>query len=154
LLCCSSQKHKYKKSNLQIGFPTIGYIGESCDEEGKMSGWKFYNILCQLHCCPVKNQDQTAEDYDPSYKVVEVQDYLQDRYIQLFILGQQLSLDKTLICAFGQIKFKVRIVTKAARYSSIKDATTAFILWVVIYTGKTTYYANSESQAEKLKMVQ
>jgi hypothetical protein len=63
----------------------------------------------------------------------------------MFIPGQQLSLDETLIWAFGQIKFKVRIVTKAAARYGIKlyvvtDAVTAFILKVVIYTGKSTYY--------------
>jgi hypothetical protein len=63
-----------------------------------------------------------------------------------------------LIRAFGRIKFKVRIVTKAAQYG-IKiyvntDATTEFVLWVVIYTGKTTYYVDQDSQADRLKTVQ
>jgi hypothetical protein len=62
---------------------------------------------------------------------------------------KHLLLDETLVCAFGQIKFKVRIVTKAARYGIniyvIADATAAFVLWVLIYTGKTTFYANSKS---------
>jgi DNA polymerase III epsilon subunit-like protein len=118
-----------------------------------MSGRKFFAILRYLHCCPVENQDRTAEDYDPSYKVAEVRDYLEDRYMRLFVPGQQLSLDETLILAFGRIKFKVRIVTKAARYGIkiyvITDAATAFVLRVLIYTGKSTYYADSEAQAEK-----
>jgi hypothetical protein len=118
-----------------------------------MSGRKFFTILRYLHCCPVENQDQTAEDYDPSYKVAEVRDYLEDRYQRLFVPGQQLSLDETLIRAFGRIKFKVRIVTKAARYGIkiyvITDAATAFVLRVLIYTGKTTYYADPEAQAAK-----
>jgi hypothetical protein len=63
-----------------------------------------------------------------------------------------------LIRAFGRIKFKVRIVTKAAQYGIkkfvITDATTAFVLWVIIYTGKTTYYADQDSQADRLKTVQ
>jgi hypothetical protein len=42
-----------------------------------------------------------------------IQDNLENRTIQVFVLGQQLLLDETLI---HQIKFKVRIVTKAARY--------------------------------------
>jgi hypothetical protein len=66
-----------------------------------MSGWKFFNILRYFHCCPpVANHDPTAEDYDPSYKIAEVRDYLETRYIQVFVLGQQLLLDETLICAF------------------------------------------------------
>jgi hypothetical protein len=81
-----------------------------------MSGRNFFNILRYLHCCPVANQDHTADDYDPAYKIAEVRDYLEARYIRLFVPGQQLSLDETLIRAFGRIKFKVRIVTKAAWY--------------------------------------
>jgi Transposase IS4 len=108
-----------------------------------MSGRKFFCILRYLHCCPVENQDHSADDYDPSYKIAEVRDYLENRYLKLFVPGQQLSLDETLIRAFGRIKFKVRIVTKAARYGIkiyvITDAATAFVLRVVIYTGKTTY---------------
>ena len=57
-----------------------------------------------------------GEDYDPAYKVAEMKNYLENRYNVLFIPGQQLSLDETLIRAFGRIEFKVRIVTKAARY--------------------------------------
>jgi hypothetical protein len=66
-------------------------------------------------------------------------------------------LDETLIWAFSRIKFKVRIVTKAARYgiklSVITDAVTAFVLKVVIYTGKSTYHKISDQQ-EKKKTVQ
>jgi hypothetical protein len=95
-----------------------------------------------------------GNDYDPMYK--EMKDYLKDRYQQLFIPGQQLSLDETLIRAFGRIKLKVRIMTKAARYGIklyvIIDAVSAFVLKVVIYTGKSTY--NNLDQQEKKKTVQ
>jgi Transposase IS4 len=51
-----------------------------------------------------------------------------------------------LIRAFGRMKFKVRIVSKAARYGIkiyvVTDAETAFVLKVIIYTGKTTYNAD------------
>jgi Transposase IS4 len=118
----------------------------------------FFNILRYLHCCPVQNQDHSADDYDPSYKIAKVRDYLENRYLKLFVPGQQLSLDETLIRAFGRIKFKVRIVTKAARYGIkvyvITDAATAFVLRVVIYTGKTTYYSNPDSLQDRLKTVQ
>jgi hypothetical protein len=123
-----------------------------------MSGRKFFDILCYLHCCPVENQDSTADSYDPIYKVKEVKDYLESRYGRLFSPGQQLSLDETLIRAFGRLRFKVRIVTKSARYGIkiyvITDAVKAFLLRVLVYTGKTTYYDNSKSAAEKLKTVQ
>jgi hypothetical protein len=107
-----------------------------------MSGRKFFDILRFLHCCPVENQDSTADNYDPIYKVKEVKDYLESRYDRLFSPGQQLSLDETLIRAFGRIKFKVRIVTKSARYGIkiyvVTDAVKAFVLRVLVYTGKTT----------------
>jgi hypothetical protein len=121
-----------------------------------MSGRKFFTILRYLHCCSMENQP-VGEDYNPTYKVKEIQDYLEDRYNRLFVPGQQLSLDETLIRAFGRIKFKVRIVTKAARYGIklyvITDAVTAFVLKVVIYTGKSTYHEISDQQ-EKKKTVQ
>jgi DNA polymerase III epsilon subunit-like protein len=143
------QKRKDKPSN----WFSENRILENPVMKKVMSGRRFFTILRYLHCCPVENQDRTAEDYDPSYKVAEVRDYLEDRYRRLFVPGQQLSLDETLIRAFGRIKFKVRIVTKAARYGIkiyvITDAATAFVLRVLIYTGKTTYYADSEAQAEK-----
>ena len=65
-------------------------------------------------------------------------------------------MDKMLIRAFGCIKFKVRIVTKAACYGIklyvITDAITAYVLRVVIYTGKSTY--GSTEEQDKLKTVQ
>lgn len=120
-----------------------------------MSGRKFFLILRYLHCCSME-PPPTGDDYDPAYKIAEVRDYLEDRYSRLFIPGQQLSLDETLIRAFGRIKFKVRIVTKAARYGIklyvITDATTAYVLKIVIYTGKSTY--GSTDEMDKLKTVQ
>lgn len=118
-----------------------------------MSGRKFFTILRYLHCCPVQNQNPAAPDYDPSYKVAEIRDKLEERYRKLFVPGQQLSLDETLVRAFGRIKFKVRIVTKAARYGIkiyvITDAATAFVLRVVFYTGKSTYYAEADAVVAK-----
>lgn len=118
-----------------------------------MSGRKFFTILRYLHCCPIQNQNPAAPDYDPTYKVAEIRDKLEERYRKLFVPGQQLSLDETLIRAFGRIKFKVRIVTKAARYGIkiyvITDAATAFVLRVVFYTGKATYYAEADTAVAK-----
>mmetsp|Transcript_126734 Transcript_126734/g.364538 ORF Transcript_126734/g.364538 Transcript_126734/m.364538 type:complete len:609 (+) Transcript_126734:875-2701(+) len=122
-----------------------------------MSGRKFFTILRYLHCCPVENLDPTASDYDPSYKVAELWKYLHQRFERLFVPGQQLSLDETLLRAFGRIKFKVRIVSKAARYGIkvyvLTDAATAFVLQVLIYTGRSTYRPESEME-EKKKTVQ
>lgn len=122
-----------------------------------MSGRKFFSILRYLHCCPLHGPDRTADDYDPAYKVAEMKDYMEDRYRALFIPGQQLSLDETLVRAFGRIKFKVRIVTKAARYGIkiyvLTDAATAYVLKVIIYTGKSTYFPEADG-VTKMKTVQ
>jgi Transposase IS4 len=64
-----------------------------------------------------------------------------------------LSLDETHVKAFGRIKFKVRITTKAAQYGIklyvIADAATAYVLKVIVYTGKTTKYNDNETENEK-----
>jgi hypothetical protein len=53
------------------------------------------------------------------------------------------------------MKFKVRIVTKAARYGIkiyvLTDAATAFVLRVIIYTGKSTYNAATGDQHQDEK---
>jgi hypothetical protein len=61
-----------------------------------MSGRKFFMILWYLHCCSMENQP-VGDNYDPTYKVKEMKEYLEDQYNRLYIPGQQLSLDKTLI---------------------------------------------------------
>jgi hypothetical protein len=56
-----------------------------------------------------------------------------------------------------QNKIQGQIVTKAAWYRIklyiITDAVTAYVLKVIIYTGKSTYYATSDQQ-DKKKTVQ
>ena len=63
-------------------------------------------------------------------------DYLEERYKKLFIPGRNLNLNETLIRAFGRIKFKVRIITKSARYGIklyvITDAETALVLKIIV----------------------
>ena len=92
--------------------------------------------MCDLHGDP-------RDTYDPTYKVSELLNYLEYRFERLFVPGRQLSLDETLIRSFGRIKFKVRIISKSARYRIkiyiLTDAATAFVLRVIIYTGKSTY---------------
>jgi hypothetical protein len=154
LFVTSIQKRKDKPSNWfsenkLIGCPLVKKI---------MSGRKFLTILRYLHVCELKEQDPNDESYDPAYKVAEFRDYLERRYTALFIPGQELSLDETLIRAFGRIKFKVRIVSKAARYGIkvyvITDARTAYVLRVLIYTGRTTYTQTGEVNDHPMKTVQ
>jgi hypothetical protein len=67
-------------------------------------------------------ENQLVEDnYDPTYKVKEMKEYLEDQYNRLYIPGQQLSLDKTLIWAFGRLIFKVRNVTSKAWDQTLRD---------------------------------
>ena len=98
-------------------------------------------MLRYLHCCPL--QQPIGEEYDPAFKVAELSNYLQERFQRIYEPGQCLSLDESLIQAFGCIKFKVRIITKSAWYGIkvfvITDAETAFVLNLQFYTGKKTY---------------
>jgi hypothetical protein len=143
------QKRKDKPSNWFSQNPLL----ESHAMKKVMSGRQFFTILRYLHCCSARNRNPMEANYDPSYKVTEIRDYLEERFLALFVPGQQLSLDETLIRAFGRIKFKVRIVTKAARYGIkvyvVTDATTAFVLKVVFYTGKSTYVGDTEEVSKK-----
>ena len=106
-----------------------------------MSGKKFTRMLRYLHVCDLHGDPR--DTYDPTYKVSELLNYLKYRFERLFVPGRQLSLDETLIRSFGRIKFKVRIISKSARYGIkiyvLTDAATAFVLRVIIYTGKSTY---------------
>lgn len=118
-----------------------------------MTGRKFFTILRYLHCCPVMYHNTASPDYNPAYKVAEIRDYLESRYRVLFEPEQQLSLDETLIRAFGRMKFKVRIITKAARYGIkvyvLTDARTAYVLRVIFYTGKSTYHPQPDEETKK-----
>ena len=108
---------------------------------------KFFSMMRYLHVCSLEENEQNANigdnNYDPAYKVKEFMTNLESRYKKLFVPGQELSLDETLLRAFGRIKFKVRIVTKAARYGIklyvVTDASTAYVHKVIVYTGKYTY---------------
>jgi hypothetical protein len=117
-----------------------------------MSGRKFHSILRYLHVCDMKTQPSiNSATYSPLYKVQELMDYLERRYKLAFEPGHALSLDESLVRAFGRIKFKVRIVTKAARYGIkiyvLADAKTSYVLNVLVYTGQYTYY-NSVAVAD------
>lgn len=116
-----------------------------------MSGKKFCRLLRYLHVCSL--HQPLGEEYNPSYKVKELLEYLEGRFERLFTPGRQLSLDETLIRTFGRIKFKVRIISKAARYGIklyvLTDAQTAFVLKIIIYTGKSTYQPTIDANEKK-----
>jgi Transposase IS4 len=56
----------------------------------------------------VRNQpSKDADDYNPAYKVQEFMDSLESQFTACYTPSQNLSLDESLIRAFGCIKFKV-----------------------------------------------
>ena len=149
------QKRKDKPTN----WFTQNSILENPIMKRIMSGKKFHRILRYLHCCPVANQNPMSPGYDPAYKIAELRDSLERRYLTMFVPGQQLSLDETLVRAYGRIKFKVRIITKSARYGIklyvITDAATSYVLRVIVYTGKSTYTPGIQGEVmEEKKTVQ
>jgi hypothetical protein len=101
LFVSAIQKRKDKPSNWFLE----NCLLESLLIKKIMSGRKFFTMLRYLHCCSMVNVP-VGDNYDPTYKVNKIKDYLEDRYN---IPGQQLLLDETLIRAFGRIKFKVRL---------------------------------------------
>ncbi|KAG7352623.1 transposase IS4 [Nitzschia inconspicua] len=113
-----------------------------------------------MHCCdPDQNATSDDGEYDPSYKILEFKNSLEKRWAALFVPHQELSLDETLLRAFGRMKFKVRIISKAARYGIklyvVTDAATAFVMGVLVYTGKYTYSdTRSESTKKTVQVVQ
>jgi Transposase IS4 len=126
LFIASIQKRKDRNSNWWSDNPLL----ENVAIKQIMSGKKFHKIMRFLHVSLMENQPRTTDPtYDPAYKVKELQDLLQERYEKLYITGRYLSLDETLVRAFGHIKFKVRIVTKSERYGIklyvVTDAETA-----------------------------
>jgi hypothetical protein len=116
-------------------------------------------MLRYLHCCdPNDTGIQENGEYDPSYKVSGLMKALEQRWTTLFVPYQELSLDETLLRSFGRIKFKIRIVSKAARYGIklyvITDARTSFVLKVLVYTGKYTYTeSNAQSTMKTVQVV-
>jgi hypothetical protein len=134
------QKRKDKTSNWWsddpcLEFPIVKKI---------MTGRKFHTILRYLHVCDLHAQPSLdSPRYTPLYKVQEFMDYIARHSSQAFEAGPSLSLDESLVRAFGRIKFKVRIITKAARYGIkiyvLADAETSYVLRVLVYTGQFTY---------------
>ena len=83
-------------------------------------------------------------------------DYVSRRCKLAFEAGPSLSLDETLVRAFGRMKFKVRILTKAARYGIkiyvLADATTSYVMNVLVYTGQYTYQTDNEDIKKTIKV--
>ena len=133
LFLMSIQKRKDKPSNWFSDDPLL----QSPQVKRIMTGRQFAKMLRYIHCCPV---DPPDGEYDPIYKVQELMDYILKRSSALFEPGEHLSLDETLIRTFGRIKFKVRIISKSARYGIkiyvVTDAKTAYVLNMIVYTGR------------------
>jgi DNA polymerase III epsilon subunit-like protein len=148
------QKRKDKPSNWFSNSPIL----ESKIAKSIMSGKRFGQMLRYLHCCdPSETGIGDDGEYDPSYKVGELMRALEERWNIVFVPFQELSLDETLLRAFGRMKFKVRIISKAARYGIklyvVTDATTSFVLKVLVYTGKYTYQESTSASLKKTVQV-
>ncbi|KAG7354197.1 PolC-type DNA polymerase III [Nitzschia inconspicua] len=156
LFVMSIQKRKDKPSNWFSSNPLL----ESPVAKKITTGRQFQKMLRYLHCCdPDQNATSDDGEYDPSYKILEFKNSLEKRWAALFVPHQELSLDETLLRAFGRMKFKVRIISKAARYGIklyvVTDAATAFVMGVLVYTGKYTYSdTRSESTKKTVQVVQ
>ena len=120
-----------------------------------MSGKTFCKLLRYLHVSSIHIAPPPV--YNPIHKVSELMDYLESRYRRLYEPGEQLSLDETLVRMFGRIKFKVRIISKAARYGIkiyvITDAKNAFVLKVLVYTGQSTYGDQVQDEKKTVTVV-
>ncbi len=154
LFIASIQKRKDKPSNWFSDDPLLECI---CMKR-IMNGKEFQNILRFLHCCPLTaGVEPQSQEYDPAYKIQEIKDILEKHFDRSYTPGAALSLDETLIRAFGRIKFKVRIISKSARYGIklyvLTDAETSFVLKVIIYTGKSTYTENNNKDLKKTVQV-
>ena len=154
LFIASVQKRKDKPSNWFSDDPLL----ECTAIKRIMNKTEFQNIMRFLHCCPLNaGGDPKSPEYDPSYKIKEVKETLEKYFNSSFIPGQALSLDETLIRAFGRIKFKVRIISKSARYGIklyvLTDAETAFVLRIIVYTGKTTYTDDNKDVKKTVQIV-
>lgn len=150
LFLMSIQKRKDKPSNWFSSDPIL-----ECPQAKKiMSGKKFSRMLRYIHCCSV---EPPAGDYDPVYKVKEVMDYVIKRSNKLFNPGECLSLDETLIRSFGRIKFRVRIISKSARYGIkiyvVTDAKTSYVLKVIVYTGRSNNVTEDDGTKKTVTVV-
>ena len=71
--------------------------------------------------------------------------------------AQALSLDESLIWAFGQIKFKVRIITKLVLYRIkvyvLTNAETSYILNLKFYTGRAMYKIEASEEKKTVRIV-
>eukprot|EP00007_Cunea_sp_BSH-02190019_P002906 CAMPEP_0174229214 /NCGR_PEP_ID=MMETSP0417-20130205/249_1 /TAXON_ID=242541 /ORGANISM="Mayorella sp, Strain BSH-02190019" /LENGTH=918 /DNA_ID=CAMNT_0015306737 /DNA_START=70 /DNA_END=2826 /DNA_ORIENTATION=- len=105
-----------------------------------MSKRRFMQILSALHVCDLDDQpERDSEDFTPLYKVQEYFSVLFQQGRKLYAPGQQLSLDETLVRAFGRIGFKVRVISKAARYGIklyVITCSSGYVLDVMPYCGK------------------
>jgi hypothetical protein len=101
LFLMSVQKRKDKPSDWFSDNPLL----ESKIAKRVTTGRKFGKMLQNLHCCdPNEDGKNNDGEYDPSSKIMDLKSELEKRWTTIFIPGQQLSLDETLLWAFGCMK--------------------------------------------------
>ena len=118
---------------------------------------RFLKILQSISVCSLTNPRGHEAGYHPIMKVSEFKEALEKRFQFLYEPGKNLSVDETLLRPYGQIGFKVRIVTKRSRYG-IKmyvctDAVDEYVLCTSMYTGGDRGDLMSESSFKKTTQV-
>jgi Transposase IS4 len=104
LFIASVQKRKDRTSNWWCDHPLL----ENVTVKKVMSGRWFHSILWFLHVCDLDKQPSWSDpSHDPSYKVNELLEGLQDLFSWLFVPGRNLSLDdnkiRSLLCFIVEI---------------------------------------------------
>ena len=103
----------------------------------------FHRILQYLFVCSIYyNTTPNSENYSTTYKTWEFQYAIE----KIFSPGANLILDEILLRDFVCIKSKLIIVTKkychGIKIYVVKNSETAFVLKVIVYTGKYNYGNN------------
>ena len=129
---------KQRRDGPMQWFSTNPLLGDECIRR-LMDRKRFIEIIKGLHISSMNNAQGHEAGYSPMLKVGEFKEALELRFRSLYEPGRNLSVDETLLRAYGRIKFKVRVITKAARYGIkmyvVTDSIDEYVLRTSMYTG-------------------
>ena len=122
-----------------------------------MCGKRFSMILKGLHICKIDTLTRVDVGYSSILKIWEFKEALEFRFCLLYEPGRNLSVDETLLCAYGCIAFKVWVITKAARYgikmNVATDAVDKYVLRTSMYTGDDQGIISKDDTLKKQQML-
>ena len=105
-------------------------------------------IIKGPHISNMNNAQGHEAGYLPILKVGKFKEALELRFQTLYESVRNLSVDKTLLQSYRRIKFKVRVITKAARYRIkmyvVTDSIDEYVLRTSMYTGRGSQYRFSK----------